>query len=79
MTITAPTPLTARQREILAWVDDYIGRHGFSPTIRELAKAFGFRGTNGAACHLKPLRKKGRLTWVDGSPRTLRVVKEDAT
>lgn len=74
MNTTAPIPLTARQREILAWIDAYIASHGYSPTCRELAKAFGFKGPNGAACHLRPLRKKNAVTWVDGQARTLRVV-----
>lgn len=73
MTTTAPLPLTARQREILAWIDAYIREHGYSPSVRELVQAFGFKGPNGAACHLRPLRKKGVVTWVDGKPRTLRV------
>lgn len=76
MTTAAPTELTPRQREILAWVDAYIASHGFSPTCRELATAFGFKGPNGAACHLRPLRRKGVITWIDGKPRTLRVIKE---
>ena len=76
MTTVAPTELTPRQREILAWVDAYIASHGFSPTCRELATAFGFKGPNGAACHLRPLRRKGVITWIDGKPRTLRVIKE---
>lgn len=74
MTTTATLPLTARQREILAWIDAYIAANGYSPTCRELAEAFGFKGPNGAACHLRPLRKKGAVTWVDGQARTLRVV-----
>lgn len=73
-TATADVPLTDRQREILAWVQAYIDAHGYSPTLRELVTAFGFKSTNGAACHLTPLRKKGRLTWIDGRPRTLRVL-----
>ena len=75
-TETAPLPLTARQREILVWVNGYIAEHGFSPTLRELATAFGFKGPNGAACHLRPLRQKGRLSWVHGASRTLRVIGE---
>ena len=76
MDTVAPTELTPRQREILAWVDAYIASHGFSPTCRELATAFGFKGPNGAACHLRPLRRKGVITWIDGKSRTLRVIKE---
>lgn len=74
MTTIAQAPLTERQREILAWVDAYIRDKGYSPTVRELCVAFRFKSPNGAMSHLTPLRKKGRLTWVDGSPRTMRVV-----
>ena len=74
MTTTADIRLTSRQQEILTWVQAYIDTHGYSPTLRELVTAFGFKSTNGAACHLTPLRKKGRLTWIEGRPRTLRVV-----
>ena len=76
MTTTAPAPLTARQREILAWVNAYIAERGYSPCVRELCCAFGFKSNNGAMCHLLPLKKKGFVTWVDGSPRTLRVIGE---
>ena len=75
-TTLAPGQLTDRQRAILVWINEYIAAHGFSPTIRELVRAFGFKSTNGAVCHLQPLRTKGYVTWLDGSPRTLRVIKE---
>lgn len=74
MTTTAPAPLTDRQREILAWINAYIASHGYSPTLRELATAFGFKGPNGAACHLRPLRRKGAVTWIDNQARTLRAL-----
>lgn len=67
-------PLTERQREILVWLAGYIRDHGYSPTVRELCQAFNFGSPNGALCHLHPLRKKGWVTWQDGSARTLRVV-----
>jgi repressor LexA len=78
MTSTTRLPLTARQQEILAWLAKYIADHGYSPTIRELCLAFGFASTQGAMCHLEPLRKKGWITWNDGQARTLRVLEEVA-
>lgn len=76
MTTTTQPPLTTRQREILAWINAYIAERGYSPSIRELVTAFGFKGPNGGLCHLIPLRKKGYVSWVEGRPRTLRVIKE---
>lgn len=76
MTATAKAP-TGRQREILEWVRAYCDSHGYSPTNRELCRAFEIRSPNGAQCHLNALRKKGLITWIEGAPRTLRVT-EDA-
>lgn len=74
MTTTTPfQPLTERQREILVWLFRYIDEHGYSPTVRELCQAFSFDSPNGAVSHLRPLRRKGWVTWQDGHARTLRI------
>ena len=75
-TTVEPQPLTSRQIEILRWITNYIAEHGYSPSLRELCLAFGFRSTQGAVCHLRPLRLKGWLTWNDRQARTLRVLAE---
>jgi SOS-response transcriptional repressor LexA len=74
-TLTIGTPPTARQLRVLRFIAEFIDTHGYSPTVREIGKRFGFT-TNGVACHLSALRKRGCITWVDGSPRTLRVLVE---
>lgn len=71
------TTLTPRQQEVLSWISGFIDTHGFSPTVREIASGFGWT-TNGAMCHLRPMRKKGVISWVDGHARTLRVTGGDA-
>jgi repressor LexA len=73
MTTTETISVTKRQVEILRWIANYINSHGFSPTIREGMKAFGFDSPNGFVCHLQPLARKGLLVWVEGCPRTLRL------
>lgn len=46
-------PLTKRQYEILEFVNHFRGKHGYSPTIREIGAAFGISSPNGVMCHLK--------------------------
>jgi repressor LexA len=71
----SPPPLTARQREILALVEDSIARRGFPPTRAEIAQAFGFRSPNAAEEHLRALQRKGAIAIdADGSHRGIRVL-----
>jgi repressor LexA len=79
MTTTAvPKPITARQREVYVWIANYVAERGYSPTFREIAKAFGWKSANAVVCHLVPLRKKGFLTWEEGAYRTIRCLKGGA-
>jgi repressor LexA len=66
--------LTDKQRAIYDWIVDFCESHGYSPTVRELANAFGLRSTNGAVCHLKPLAKKGWIRWTPHRSRTMRPI-----
>jgi repressor LexA len=75
-TTTQIRPLTDRQREIYRWIVNYIANHGFSPTIRELCLSFGFASTEGAMCHLRPLRSKGFVVWNERQSRTIRPLVE---
>lgn len=76
-TATEPQPLTPRQQEVVDWISGYIDVHGFSPTIRQIAAGFGWT-VNGVMCHLRPIRKKGYVSWLDGEARTIRVIGGDA-
>lgn len=57
--------LTARQREIYQFLQDYIARHGEAPTYQEIGRALKLRSTNAVAKHLKALEEKGyvRSPW----------------
>ena len=48
---------------------------GYPPTIREVADALGI-GSTTAYSRLLALRFMGRLTWRDGSGRTLRIISQ---
>ena len=56
---TAKPPLTDQQAKVLAFIVENSAL--YSPTTREIARAFGFRSPNGVTCHLAALERKGYL------------------
>lgn len=76
---TPPTPrtsLTPRQQNILDFVSEFQGDHGFPPSIREIGEFFGIRSTNGVSDHLRALERKGFLSKTGNQSRSLQVVRE---
>lgn len=62
MSAAAPAgDLTARQREILAFVVAHQADHGYPPSLRAVMDRFGIRSPNGMLCHFKALEKKGYI------------------
>jgi SOS-response transcriptional repressor LexA len=65
--------LSNQEKFLVVKIKEHIISHGYSPSVRELAKAS--KVTPGAVeYHLKNLRAKGKLSWVKGKDRTLRVL-----
>ena len=54
-------PLTARQREILAFVNDHSAQHGYPPTVREIGTAVGLTSSSTVHAHLANLERLGLL------------------
>jgi repressor LexA len=73
MTATSKSS-THKQAEVLAYLTRYIDQYGFSPTVREIADAVGFKSSSTAFVYLARLQKAGKITSIDGRPRTMRVV-----
>jgi len=53
--------LTARQREILHFIQGFLAEEGYPPTVREIAAHFGI-DYRAAIDHLRALERKGSLT-----------------
>jgi repressor LexA len=53
--------LTARQQQILDFIQASQLESGVVPTLREIAQQFGFRSMTAAADHVRALRRKGYL------------------
>jgi SOS-response transcriptional repressor LexA len=57
----------------LAFVGEFVSEQGYGPSVREVAAALGC-SISTAAWHLGSLKREGKLVWVPGKQRTLRVV-----
>jgi SOS-response transcriptional repressor LexA len=53
--------LTARQRELYEFLQDYIARQGEAPTYQEIGRALRLKSTNAVAKHLKVLEHAGLI------------------
>lgn len=66
--------LTKRQLQVLDCINRYLTRHGYPPTLREIAAALNINGTLGVLKHLRALEKKGFISKRDGSSRSIRII-----
>jgi len=67
--------LTDRQKEIYDFVTNYFKEKGFSPSIREICKAFRIASTRGVHRHLETLEKKGYLQR-ESTARSIKILHE---
>lgn len=70
--------LTARQQEILSFIENYEWRNRYWPSIREIQDKFGFKSTNAVMGHLRALERKGMIERIPGQARTFRINRPDA-
>ncbi len=70
------TYLTEKQRDVLDFIRNRIGKGGVAPTLQEIATAFGFRSTASAQKHVGLLERKGFLKREKHQKRGLVLVDE---
>jgi repressor LexA len=66
--------LTKRQKELLDYLDRYIRRNGFAPTLDETGKHFGLTSLATVHKHLTNLESKGFIRRRTGLSRALEIV-----
>ena len=66
-------PLTARQREVLEFVRQFMAKAGYPPTVREIGAHFGFVPRS-VFDHLKALERKGYLRRDPAKSRSLQIL-----
>ena len=64
---------TKKQRELLTFIEQFIGEHGYSPSFREIMKGLNYTSVATVALHVNNLIKRGHLRKRDHSARSLEV------
>ena len=72
--MSAAPQLTARQQEIWQFLVDYVDRHGYPPTVREIGDAVGLASPSTVHAHLANLERAGLLRRDPTKPRALELV-----
>lgn len=65
---------TKKQKELLAYIEAFIGEHGYSPSYREIMNGLQYTSVATVALHVGNLIKRGHLRKRDHSARSLEVV-----
>jgi repressor LexA len=73
------TDLTARQRQVLEFIDAEVRRHGYPPSVREIGEAVGLSSSSTVHAHLAALQDKGYLVRDPAKPRAIEVRFEPAS
>jgi repressor LexA len=65
--------LTSKQEEILKFIQEYVDKEGYPPSIREIGKVFDIGSLRGVTVHLDALERKGYISR-SNLPRSIKVV-----
>ncbi|WP_253776229.1 transcriptional repressor LexA [Goodfellowiella coeruleoviolacea] len=68
------TPLTPRQQRVLEVIREWVARHGYPPSVREIGEAVGLNSTSSVAHQLRALERKGYLRRDGNRPRAVGVL-----
>jgi repressor LexA len=66
--------LTGRQQEIWDFLVEYVDRHGYPPTVREIGEAVGLASPSTVHAHLANLERAGLLKRDPTKPRAVELV-----
>jgi repressor LexA len=66
--------LTEKQKKVLEFIEEYMDKHGYPPSIRDIARRFRIT-PRGAQLHLIALEKKGYISRTGGKARALSISK----
>jgi len=69
--------LTARQQEILGYLQSHIKKHGYPPSVREIGQALGLSSSSTVHTHLTQLEEKGWIRRDPSKPRAIEILVDD--
>ena len=65
--------LTRRQQQILEYIHVFMQKHGFPPSVREIAAKMNIKSPRGVAKHLEAIERKGHIKRSAGMNRGIKV------
>jgi repressor LexA len=68
--------LTGRQQEIWQFLTEYVGSHGYPPTVREIGEHVGLASPSTVHAHLANLERAGFLRRDPTKPRALELLRD---
>ncbi len=69
--------LNTRQKSVLKFIGDYSFRNGFSPSVRDIAKAIGVSSTSTVHGYLEVLEKEGFIRRDSNKNRSIEILKDE--
>jgi repressor LexA len=72
--VPAMMPLTKRQREILDYLNEFIQRHGYAPSLEEIGRKFSLSSLATVHKHLTNLQEKGFIKRAWNRSRSVELV-----
>lgn len=72
-----PAILYPRERQLLDFITQFIGRFGYAPTLKEIGEALNIHSPATVHEHVDRLRQKGFIRKLDGTSRGLEIVSEN--
>jgi len=69
------TDISDKQKKILDFINNYIKKFGYPPTVREIAPAIGLSSSATVHAHLSKLEKLGYIKRGKGSSRSIEILK----
>lgn len=70
---------TKKQNQLLAFIEDFINTHGYSPSYREIMTGLNYTSVATVALHVNSLISRGHLKKRGNSARSLELVNPSAT
>ena len=68
--------LTPKQVEVYLAIKGFTNKYHYSPSIRELCKMCEINSPATMFVHLKKMKKKGYIDYIESKARTITIVKE---
>lgn len=60
--------------EIMVWLQRFIDKNGYSPSMREITEGLGYYSTSTVFARMSHLAENGYISWTPGKSRTIRIL-----